>query len=148
MPDTPEVFLGILLWMERDLSRGCLSDLNGQTWIFKAFHLDDSRQQVSVYQDWTPQISIRTNPRTGNAFVLTEPTIVEFEIKVFHYPDGRDGYKIVSVQPATNVGARDAETLNLIRERFEMAARAERRQRYERREQLATRELGFKNTQI
>lgn len=124
-----ETFLGVILWAEKDGSRGCLADIAGQTWIFREFAISDSREQIAVYQDgWRPKVSIQSNPKTGKAFAVTEPEIVEFSIEFFRYSDGRDGYKIVSIRAAEDFSQQDYEALTLTRERFEMAKRAERRE--------------------
>jgi hypothetical protein len=135
-----ETFLGVILWAEKDGIRGCVGDTGGQSWLFREFVLSKSREQIAVYQDgWRPKVSIQTNPKTSKEFVVTEPEIVEFSIEFFR----SGGYKILSIAAATRVSTQDAETLNLVRERFEMAKRAERKARYERRES-APRELRFR----
>ena len=68
---------------------------------------------------------------------------MEFSIEFFRYSDGRNGYKIVSIRAAEDFSQADHEALFIVRERYEMVKRAERRARYERRESEGAK-LGFR----
>lgn len=90
---------------------------------------------IRVYQDsWRPEVSVKKNPRTGREFVVAEPQIIQFSIECFKYPDGRDGYTILGIEPAQNIQQQDSDSLFIVREEWEMQKSAERRERMTQRE--------------
>lgn len=138
-----EKYLGIILWAAEDGSRGVIADAANQTWRFtETLSERNTFNRVSVYEGgWRPKVSQKTNPRTGKPFLIAEPEIVEFEIKFFHFSDGRDGHKITSLGLADDFSQEDYDALSLAREKYEMQKRAERKARYDRRE-AEPKELG------
>lgn len=123
-----EPYFAVVLWAEKDGSRVCIADLNGTTWLVNEFSRDEYGSVFPSYAEgWRPKVEI--NPQ--HAYVLAEHEIVLFQVKIYNDSHGRERQKAVFVSPADDFPQEVYEQLQNIAEEYDMAKRAERKQRYE-----------------